>query len=54
MNNVNFRIYMYIKSYIICNMNEYHIMKNSQTKSTSFQPAFPDLAWLTADVIIAH
>ena len=47
MNNFNFRIY--IKRYIICNMNEYHIIKNSQTKATLFQPA-----WLTADVIIAH
>ena len=54
MNNVNFRVYMYIKSYMICKMNEYHIMKNSLTKSTLFQPAFPEMAWLTADVIIAH
>ena len=52
MNIVNFCVYM--KSYIICNMNEYNIMNNSQTKSTLFQPAFQDMAWLTADVIIAH
>ena len=41
MNNFNFCIY--IKRYIICNMNEYRIIKNSQTKSTLFQPAFPDM-----------